>query len=238
MDEFGQQVKERLHVEVGGAEPSQAFWDELESRRTVHGRRRIAGRIAAVAASVAVLGVAGFALQDQFAPGPPTPSVASQPDGVSIPSHPTRVADGSLDSGASWTMEVAGPDTWEEVPGQPGDLCVRIAIDDGGSTINCAPPDREAVFETSLHDLTAVRNQPQARTIELRYADGRTQSVPMRLYSSDYGISWAVADLSASSLEQRVEGLTEVAVLDAEGLELSVGGADQSGSRSSPPPEE
>jgi hypothetical protein len=239
MDEFGQQVKQRLHVEVGGAEPSPAFWDQLEARRAVHGRRRIVGRIAAVAASVAVLGVAGFALQDQLASGPQVPSVASQPGGLPIPSSPTRVADGLLESGASWTLDVSGPNTWREAPGEEGDVCVRIAISDGGSTVNCHPLESTLrIFDSSLYPLVAVRNQPQAHRLEFRYDDGRAQSVPTRLYSSDYGLTWSIADPSATPRDQLFEGLTEVAVLDAQGDELIAGKADGSRSPASPEPED
>lgn len=245
MDEFGQHVKDRLHVELDGAGPSPAFWRDLQARRTVRTRRRIAGQVVAVAAGVAILAVGGVTLFGQLAPAPQVPPVTSQPDPAPIPSTATRVAEGTLSSGATWTLDIAGPDAWEDARGDDGDLCVRTVISrvrdafsDGNYSVNCAPPETEGVFDSGIDGLVAVRNQPQAHTIEFRYDDGSTQGVPMRLHESNYGASWAIADLSDTSLEERVDGLAEIAVLNPDGSELILGGANEGILEGGPPSEE
>lgn len=238
MDELGQHVKERLHAELDGAEPSPTFWHDLQARRRVHARRRTAGRVVAVAASVALLAVGGVALVGQLAPGPQAPPVAAQPDPAPVPATPTRIAQGTLGNGDTWTFDVAGPDAWPEARGVHGDLCVRIDISDGSWTANCAPPQTARMPDTNLHALYAMRNLPQARVIEFRYEDGAIKRIPMRLLPSAYGATWAIADLSDASPRQRFDGLAEIVILDPNGVELHKSFANDGVDHDGPPPTE
>lgn len=218
MDDFGQQLKERMHAETAATGPSTRFWETVAEREKTHVRQRVAWGVAGVAASIVVLALAVTMLPGIGTEEDRIPTVTGGPDAPALPSEPVVVAEGELASGETWRLEAAGPDVWPEGRGEPGELCAHLTFSGGARSVNCADPGAANIIDG--HDpVFVLRGTPDAAVVEPRFASGEASRVPLQRLST-VGVSWALADLSELWLAAHDDVLTEIAVLEQNDREL------------------
>ena len=226
MDDFGQQLKERMHAETADTGPSTRFWETVAEREKAHVRQRVAWGVAGVAASIAVLAMAVAVLPGIGAEENPIPTVTGGPETTELPSEPVVVAEGDLSSGGTWQLQAASHDVWPEGRGEPGELCAHLTFSSGARSVNCADPGATNIIDG--HDpVFVLRGTSDAAVVEPRFASGETRRVSLQRLSA-VGVSWALADLSELWDAAQDDVLTEIAVLDQndrELLSIDVGGA-------------
>ena len=214
-------IRQRLRQDLTAEHLPANFLAAAEDHANGHRRRRRLARLGGVAATIGAIAVAAASLW------PAGPSQSTPPpvlaEGFADPTIASRVAEGVLQDGTSWRLDVALPEAWPQADGAPGDLCFQLTQTDSDN----ARTDFHACHGLGEHSvaplgggLFVLPNADSASRLDV-VTGGRTVSRPVRiLRHGRFPVSFATADMSGIE-DRAVEGLT---LRDADERELwSVG---------------